>query len=361
MSVRPVLDYAYLYARIRGKKAKLLSAGDYERLYKSTSLTELGRHLSGEGLVGEELTQLLLGEENQLPPTRDVDKALSLQFQNDLKRLTSQLPKYTLEFVNVFKEKVFLDNLKIIIRGKHYGMTTEEIQSFLVTHLEKEMEVLDNLASQPTVVQILENVPMSDYRRALQDHLDVYDETNSPLVLEMALSKNYYEKLWKASQGLRTQDVEGVMALVGTEIDLTNLMTVMRAKHQGTTAEVIKQWLIPPAKKGLSQNVLNAMTDAPGLLQVNQLLANTQYRELAQQASELFEGSEVTLDRFESLAKQFLVHRATQQFVRLPFQLGVLFAYLYLAEAQFQNIRAIVIGKVAGLKPELIREELIYF
>ncbi|MHA2363425.1 MAG: V-type ATPase subunit [Candidatus Hodarchaeales archaeon] len=359
MSIQSVLDYSFINAKIRGKKSKFLSAGDYERFYKASSLEELARLLSGTGIGIEEINQIILGGNEQTISSQEVDRILSHHFYQDYTSIP--LPKYTNEFTQaVIKTKFFIEALKIIIRGKHLNLSKEEIQSFIVTPFDNEIHILDRLIDIPNIPQLVDDIPDSSIRSALQDALTDYDQTKSTLPLEMALYKAYYKKIWKVSSTIRKSDYEGVFSLFGTELDLINLLGILRSKKLKIDPDTTRKWLIPQ-KHRLSLQTLDNLIHAGQMSQVGQILITTTYRDLIQQARDIFESTDMPINEIENLIKKYLVHKAMRILNGSPFHLGIFFAYLQLAKTQFENIRAIIIGKLGKLTPEMIREELIFF
>jgi len=139
---------------------------------------------------------------------------------------------------------------------------------------------------------------------------------------------------------------------------LTNIETILRSKELGIEREAVKNWLIPlkhrlgsfePFLQGKTADIVN-------------LIANTPYRDFANQVQEAVEaGDEPSLNRFETVMRQYLVHQAIKAFRGTTFHLGTFIAYFILKRTEFENVRAIIIGKMANLDQESIKDMIIYY
>jgi V/A-type H+-transporting ATPase subunit C len=359
VSLQAVMDYAYLNAKIRGKKSRFLSAGDYDRIYKSASPEELARVISGTDVATEELNHLLTGGREAVPD--EIDRTLQKDFRFRYAMLVRQLPRYAQAFLKVYEKKFFVESLKIILKGKHLGVSTEEIKRLIVVPTEKYEKLIDQLVEMGSITQIVEQIPFADYKKGLQEAMSDYEQTKSPLILELALYKVFYSRVWSASYTLRLNDKRGVFSLLGSDVDLTNILAIARGKKQDIDSDTIRKWLIPK-KYRITQQTIDALIQAGQLNQMGQILSSTQsLKDLALQTRDLFEKQDVSVDQFEMKIKEFLVQKAMRVLGGSPFQLGIFFSYLYLAQTEFSNIRAVIIGNLAGFDPEIIRKELIFF
>lgn len=360
MSFQAVQDYSYLNAKIHGKKSKFLSAKDYENLYNSTSNEELFRLISKTNFASDELNQLLLSS-GKISPT-EIDRILIKEFQIGFAILGHQLPIHAQKFLKAYEKKFFLDALKLILKAKHFGMSNDEIKNLIVIPSAKYQEIIDQLIKFPKVSNIIEQIPFPDYKKALQDALSDYEQFNSPLILELAIFQTYYRKLWIARNSINLTDRNSVFGLVGTEVDLINILAIIRAKKAGMDSETIKKWLIHKNFR-LSQQNIDNMINIGNISQIEPIIGSVNsYRELAQQIRIIFEaGDSLSIDRIERKFKEYLVHKAISTLSGAPFQLGIFFSYIHLAEVEFSNVRAIIIGKLAGLNSEDIKNSIIYF
>jgi V/A-type H+-transporting ATPase subunit C len=359
MSLSNVQDYAYLNAKIHGKKSKFLSAKDYDRLYNAATSEDLYRLISSSNIVSDELSNLLLS--NTDFSSREIDQILIKDFQTKISIISRQLPQYTRKFVMEYEKRFFVDALKIILKAKHFNMATQEIQNLIVVPSPKHAAMVDQLIKLQSVNSIIEQTPIPEYRIALQEALSDYELEKSPLIFEMALYKAYYKKLWMSNYTIRLSDRNSVFGIIGTEVDLINMLSIIRAKNLGMDPDLITKWLIPKNYK-IPQQTIDAMKQVSSINQIDPIIRSIPlYRELAQQISEILESPDVPIEKLERKFKEFLIHKSIRMISSNPFQLGIFFGYMTLAQTEFSNIRAILIGKMAELSPEEIKDSIIYF
>ena len=351
MSFQSSSDYSYLNAKIHAKRSKFLSAKDYERIYSATNIEDVYRLISSTNVVSDEFNQLILSGRNFT--TSEVDALLIKTFQNNYSSLVHQLPMYAQVFLRVYEKRFFIDALKVIIKARHLGLEGEQIREYIVIPTGKYESLLDQLLKVPTVNSIIDQIPFPEYKKALQDALSDYEQYNSPLILELALLQTFYNKLWAASYALSLSDRRGVFDIVGTDVDLINTLAIVRGKLQGIETETLKKWLIQRNYR-INQHVLENMAQIQSVNQIESILASiSSYKELSQQIHEVFEEKEVSLDKLEQKFKLFLVQKSNR-LLSTPFQLGIFFSYMHLAETEFSNLRSIIIGKLGGLSVSLV-------
>ena len=358
MSFQGSSDYSYLNAKIHAKRSKFLSAKDYERIYSATNLEDVYRLISATNVVSEEFNHLILYGRNF--STGEVDALLIKTFQKNYSSLVSQLPMYAQVFLRVYEKRFFIDALKVIIKARHLRIEGEQIKEYIVIPSGKFESLLDQLLKINSIINIIDQIPFPDYKKALQDALTVYEQYNSPLILELALLQTFYNKLWAASYALSLTDRRGVFDIVGTDVDLINTLAIVRGKQQGIDNEILKRWLISRSYR-LSQQTLENMRQIQNINQIESILASIpSYKELSQQIHEIFEEREVSIEKLEQKFKFFLVQKSNR-LLSTPFQLGIFFSYIHLSQTEFANIRAIIIGKLGGLSIEDIKNSIIYF
>ena len=354
-----VSDYAYLNAKIHGKKSKFLSAKDYERLYNASSAEEMYRLISTASIASDELSNVLLS--NAGFSARDIDQILIKDFQNRIGLMSRQLPQYTQTFIREYEKRYFLEALKILIKAKHFNMSEDEVEQLVVLPSKKYRLMFDQLLKLQTVNNIAEQVPVREYKVALQEALSDYEQQQDPLVLELALYSAYFKKLWSSSYTLKLSDKASVFGIIGTEVDLINVLAIIRAKKLGIEPDFIGKWLIKKTHK-LPQHAIEAMKNVGSINQIEPILRSVSvYKELSQQVSSIFESSEISIEAIERKFKEHLVHKSIQMISANPFQLGIFFGYLNLAQTEFTNIRAIIIGKMANLSGDDIKDSILYF
>lgn len=350
------INYAYFNVKVKAKVAQLLSFNDYDRLVKAGNVEEIARILSNTSYGDIGLTQKLIDQTKPLSGN-EIDNIMTVDFQNLISDLSKHLPRTAQKFAKKFVKKFYFDSLKIILRSKHMNMEKNSYSFFVKSPKPEDMETLTRLMDFNTIAQIIDAIPEWKIRKILLEAMPIYEQTNSSLILEQAINIGYYTEIWKELASLATQGAPA-LRLLGTEIDLKNIETIIRSKNLGIEREAIKKWTIPlKYRLGSFEPFLQGKVS-----DVVTILSNTPYRDFANQVQEIVEtGEELGLNKFEQVMRQYLVHQAIKAFRGTTFHLGTFIAFFILKRAEFENVRAIIIGKMAELDQESIKDMIIYY
>ncbi|OLS28130.1 MAG: V-type ATP synthase subunit C [Candidatus Heimdallarchaeota archaeon LC_3] len=349
--IKDPINYAYFNVKVVAKKAKLLQFGDYDRLIKTSNVEEIARNLSNTtyGEIG--LTQKLI-EQKEPITSQEIDGLMTDDFQKHIIDLTKHLPRIAQKFAYKFCKKFYYDSLKVIIRSKHLNLEKKEFKSYVRSPNIEEMDTLNRLMDYNNLTQIIDVIPEWKIRKILLEAIPIYEQTNTSTVLEQAINIGYYSEIWKEAASLGVQALPA-LRLIGTEIDLINIETILRSKLMGMERESIQRWLIPIKYRiGSFDLYLSAKP-----LDIINILYNSNYRDFANRVQEIIEsGDELNLSLYEQAMKQYVIHQAIKAFRGITFNLGTFYAYFILKRVEFENVRAIIIGKISNLSQDAIKD-----
>ena len=144
-------NYAYTVARVKAKKSLLLGEEDYNKMLQM-SVPEISRYISESGYQKEmaELAGKIDG----------IDLVEHATYTNMAKVFSSILAASQGELetmVAAYLEKWDIWNLKVILRGKSYGLDAEEIREDLVPAGSLGAESLEKLISLESSEDIISN------------------------------------------------------------------------------------------------------------------------------------------------------------------------------------------------------------
>ncbi|GEM_PF-1367028 len=347
-------NYAFANARVKGLKSKMLTISQYERLIQASDLDEAVRFL-GATPYWDELSRVALQ-----PPIdmEEVDAALRQIYAKEVKSITKSLPKnigdFVLKYVN---GSYYYRNLKAIIRVVHSGEPRDHVRKHLVALTPEEGEEYERLLAVQSIPQLVDKISDSYLRRRLQEALQRYEATRSTMSLEAELDKYFYDEIWKTMRRyLDNVDQRYARYFFGLRIDLTNIMTVIRAKLQGVEPQIIEEMLIPVSHRVylIARNLL-AMRNLEEALN---MLAATPYRELAHRVKEAYEKSP-TLTSVEHAFEEYYLQTTFLSVIGYPFHIGTVLAYLDLKYYELRNIKIILVGKSESVNPTTIRELIV--
>lgn len=231
MISRTKAAYAYIVARTKVMKSKLLRAEDFRKLL-NMSFDEIMRFLE-ETEYKKEIDEMAY----KYTGPKLLDYALFTNLAKTYRKIYSVSFGDAKTLIGSYLRRWDVWNLINILRGKNANLPSEVIEETLVPAGEFSTEYLRSLIAKDVgeIVKELEGTP---YHEALSKIGSV------PMnVVEDELWKIYYKQLLAT----KASDFESRIFLnfVRMEIDLRNVKTLLRLKAEGDTAEEIIARIVP--------------------------------------------------------------------------------------------------------------------
>jgi V/A-type H+-transporting ATPase subunit C len=179
-------------------------------------------------------------------------------------------------------------------------------------------------------VDLLRGTP---YEEALSFAMKRYSAEQSLFPLEVALDLSYWRRLWAEARRLSGQDREQGTRIIGSLLDMNNLMWAIRYKvyHRLSEEEIIN-YTLPFGYRVQDSDIRAIAAGAdiasvvsriyPGLPDVNALLENPQSG----------------LPKLEVLVRRQLMGQCLAAFVGNPFHIGIPLAFLVLSDMEVDLI-----------------------
>src|ERR1044071_1208172 len=202
-----------------------------------------------------------------------------------------------------------------------------------------------------TAVDLLQGTP---YEEILSFAMKRYSAEQNLFPLEVALDLGFWRRLWAEAQKLTGQDREHSVRIIGSLLDMNNLMWAIRYRvyHKLSEEEVIN-YTLPFGYRVKDSDIraIAAGADAasvinrifPGLPDVNALLENPQSG----------------LPKLEVLLKRRIMEECLAAFVGSPFHIGIPLAFLILHDFEVQDLIVLIEAKSSGLPEEEYRPFLL--
>jgi V/A-type H+-transporting ATPase subunit C len=205
--------------------------------------------------------------------------------------------------------------------------------------------------SVPSAVDLLRGTP---YEEALSFAMKRYSSEQNLFPLEIALDLSYWRRLWSEAQRLTGQDRQHSVRIIGSLLDMNNLMWAIRYRvyHKLSEEEIINYTLpfgyrvhdsdIRAIAAGVdAASVINRIF--PGIPDVNALLENPQ----------------TGLPKLEVLLKRRIMEECLAAFVGSPFHIGIPLAFLILHDFEVQDLIVLIEAKSSGMPEEEYRPFLL--
>ncbi len=321
-------DYLGISARIKAMENSLLSEGRMEQLL--TARTE------------EEVLHLL--QDCGYPPfslehPEEMDRALTQVQEETLQDLKGGIPDRG--YLEIFQTKHDYHNVKALLKAAQ-------------VHTDAASMLMD-----------LGRVPAEELKEALQtgevgnlpailaetaaEAKNVLETTRDPQLSDMVLDRGYYRDLLETARRTGSAFLTGYVQVM---IDAANLRAVVRTLRMGKTAEFLKNVLFDGGSVSTDALLTAVMTGGTGF---TELYASSPLQDAAETGGKAVSGGPLT--EFEKLCDD-----AVEEYLSgaqlIPFGEAPLVAYLAAKETETVNLRILLMGRKAGLSPEVIRSRL---
>ena len=335
----------YLITRTHGLQQHLLKSGNFIKILRLKSLSE----------IYDFLLKSEYSKELSLIPAKELDAyQLERIFYQKLSQRLFFLVQISSgkirEALEAYCSRIEIENLIRVTRSVH---AKEKIDEDLLIPIPRKYQKINfpALLQSRTVKEMVLLLRETEYEK-LGKTLDLYEKYKNPLIIEAEADRIYYELLWQKIR--KITDKNDAKNLVGTEVDLKNLLNVLSLKYIRADPEFLAETIINiyhRLPKSLLQKSLDATYQA-----VPDLVAWPKYVELTRKAVELM--SKGITSNTESIFSQYLYSYAEATMLRKPNSLVYMFAYMYLCAREARNLTTLTTGKQLRLKEEKIQSLL---
>jgi len=340
-------NYAYTVARVKAKKSLLMKEDDYDKMLMMT-VPEISRYI-GEAGYSKEMADLAARHTGLNLLERATFLNMAKVFRSILMSSTGEL--YSM--VSAYLDKWDVWNLKVILRGKSYGLGAEDIREDLVPAGRLSIEALDRLIALETDDDVLANFGKVAHVEFPPEVLAAYKANKGNLgVIEDFLDKMHYERLI-GSIGLSTQPSRMFHDYVREQVDIKNFETILKLKNEGIYGEKVMTYLIRGGRK-IDDRMLAAMANAEDIPSMMAEASQLEFGEIAKAALESngLMGAVLELRKYER-------RRAKKFSMLYPLSVIPVVDYMLNKEYEVRNIRVIARGTESGLSRDTIKELLV--
>ena len=351
-----VASYAAISARVRAMYAELLTPQDMIRLSESPDFMSLFNVLKGTA-YGPYLEGLKDKEINPRRVIIQVKRKLGDAFYS----VIQMAPVETRSLVKQLYRYYELGNLKAVLRA----LVTVQTWNAEAGLWERVRDVLFPLGpasvlpaqamvesgSVAAAVDLLEGTP---YEEILSFAMKRYSAEQNLFPLEVALDLGYWRRLWSEAQRLTGQDRQHSVRIIGSLLDMNNLMWAIRYRvyHKLSEEEIIN-YTLPFGYRVKDTDIRAIAAGADPASIITRIFPGIP------DVSGLLEKPEAGLPRLEVLLKREIIKQCLAAFVGSPFHIGLPLAFLVLHDFEVQDLIVLVEAKSSGLSEEVYRPFLL--
>jgi V/A-type H+-transporting ATPase subunit C len=353
--------FDYGNARLKAMKSRLLSRRELDVLAEAKSLQGM--------IVALAKTAYQRPIESTLARLSGMN-CISEALRKDLVHLLAKARNFytdrALQFVTIVLRRYDVHNVKAVFRGLTKHASPDEILITLLPIGELADDMLVELCRAPGLRPAMDLLVTMRHSIA-QPLLKLRTEQPGAGMpeIELVLDQWYYQEAYQVAQSSRRES-EVMLSALQLEIDLTNLLTVIRFIHTPSEREFLREWLgtddlhklfLGPGR--LSFALLVLAGERGNLDDMVETLAGTSYEPSLRAGLKAYKQT-ARLSDFEKHLKRYRLQWMSRLMTKDPLGIGVLLGFLALKINEISNIRWIAQGISLGLKVDAIRTELEY-
>lgn len=319
-------DYLAISTRIRAMETALLTRERMEQVLEARSDEEAVKILQECGYP-------------ELDPAHPeaMDAALAQARESVLEDLGDSAPDAG--YLDVFKLKYDYHNLKALLKAEAMEQSPERLLTDLGRLSGEELR---------RAVESGGDLP-GRLNEALAEAREILQTTRDPQLSDIALDRWCYVDMMDVAEETGSAFLRGY---VRTQIDGANLRSLVRTLRMGKNADFLRGVLFEGGNVDVESILQVSAAQGTGLAE---LYAPTEFRAAAEAGAEAVKGGALT--DFERLCDDAAAeYLSGAQMV--PFGEAPLLGYLAARETEYTNLRILLLGRMAGLAPELIRARL---
>ena len=345
MAKSGVSGYAAISARVRAMYSSLLSPQDFARLSDSPDLPSLITQLK-QAAYGPHLENL---KDKDLTPQK-VDLAIKGRLADAYWSVIQMAPEHARPLLKQLYRYFEVQNLKAILRAIIIDSSEERVQDVLFP-MDK-MTVLPVQAmlesgSVAAAIELLHNTP---YYETLSFAMKRYSAEQNLFPLEVALDLAYWRQMWAEAKKLSGQDGVQATRIIGSLMDVNNLMWVIRYKvYHGLSEEEIINYTLPFGYRVRDDDVRAVAAGADLPMVVNRVFPGIP------DLNTLLEDPRRGLPQLEVILKRRLMEQCLSAFIGNPFHIGVPLAFLILSNLEVNDLTVLVEAKSSEMPAEEFR------
>jgi len=348
MSGNGVLGYSTVHARVRAMYATMLDTASWQKLCEAEPYPALLETLKAT-VYGPYLERV---QDQNLTSRRAVYQ-MKGRLADAFVTIISSIPNAARPLVTQLYRLYEVDNLKALLRGVASGASWDQIRYVLFPLASFTVLPAQEIAEAKDVPEAVEHLQGTPYYDTLAHAMERYTAERSLFPLEVALDLSYWREIWRDINQLANLDQTWAKRLVGSLIDVNNLMWAIRYRvYHHLAEEEIINYTLPFGYRVQDQDVRAIAAGADIAPMVSRI-----YPDLPEPES-LLQEPRSGLPELEKRLRQCLARECRTAFTGYPFHIGVPLAYLLLTEFEIQDLTVLVEAKALRVPAERYRSHL---
>jgi V/A-type H+-transporting ATPase subunit C len=342
MPMSGVSPYAAAQARVRAMYSTLLDAQTWTELCDVSSFDMLIEAIE-HTLYGPYLDSV---DSKQLTPRRTIFQ-IKQRVADTYITVIRMVPANSRALFTQLYRHFEIDNLKAVLRGIVTGALWERVLYVLFPLGPMTGLPARRMLETGTIEAAVELLRDTSYYSVLTHSMERYVVEHSLFPLEVALDLHYWRTLWQVVNRLPSRDRTQALRVVGSLVDLNNLMWAIRYRiyHQFSEEEIINYTL--PFGYRVRDEDIKAIAAGADIAHIVTRL----YPQLTG-VDALLQQPPHGVPELERQLQRHVAEQCRSAFVGYPFHVGIPLGYLVLSEWEIQDLTAVIEAKSADTPVE---------
>ncbi len=330
-------NFAYINARIRGLKSKLLGPSFFNEALGANDFKAFSTVLSQTPYL-----QDLEEADSRFSGLKTIDEAVGRNFYRTARSILNFSDGKAGKLIALLLMRYDLNNIKSIARAKHADRKQEEIEAQLLPAGELKPAVLSVVAAAADmagVAQALASTP-TPLRSAFAKAQAKYASDGDLQALELTLDRKYYQIILRSLKTLNPP--QKFKRYIQSEVDATNLRTALSLR-----GKPLNEKLFIKGGSEISQGVFeNIISDTSA--NALQALSGTSFAGVSETDN---------LSKAEAIIRDVIKKRA-ENLAADSLNIGLTASYLHAKETESAKIRLLARGKYYQVPQTTLAKEL---
>jgi V/A-type H+/Na+-transporting ATPase subunit C len=344
--------YATVLPKLGAERGKLLNETKIKALSESKNVAEIAGQLRDTAYQEQisRVTQPITG--------RKLEHAYYENLIDTYLKIIKYAPETANRYLDIYLERLEAENIKTLIRTASAGLSAEQRLAKIYLQVEKHyghILLMEDAAKVSSLSQVAAVFKGTDYSSALVSGLKSFEESGSTACLDVFVDKVFYEKLAAAYESLPGREKSHAVFYASTEVDSFILITLLRGKNLSYDPN----WLriaVPNCSFKLSKKEVESIVSALDYEAAYKIVSESHYAKYFDRK----DTPEETIAAAEKAFRKAILQKAQKAVIRETFNVGSTLSYITIKEAEVHNLTALTLGVEGGLKPEIIRNQLLF-
>ncbi|MCM8759233.1 MAG: V-type ATPase subunit [Candidatus Omnitrophica bacterium] len=319
--MRQISRFAYPNTRLRAMISRLLGEDFFSRI----SGMDLNSFLDAL----EKTTYSEIVKNRQILTPENFEIACISYGREKLKAISKFfLSKNEKRLILLLDERYIIEQIKFALRlwkKKQKPVNTELIGEF------------SSILNAETLDDIIKLLKDSGYDLAIDKVRDAFQKTNWLYPVEIAIDRQYFEKLQTAIEKLLPSDQTIARTILGAEIDRENLLWLGRIRLYYFGKVPFEFTGFIPGGKYLSEEELKK-------LMIQEKITANEFK-LPDQYTNIIEKLPEKISEIDTILEGVILHQIRKAFIERPFSIGIPLGYIFLKQRETKRIISTFVSK----------------